>query len=65
MSSVFFANLPYLLKGAFYTITLSVITIGCGLALGTVLGALAYYGTHSHESRCSYASIIGPLVPPS
>jgi polar amino acid transport system permease protein len=44
MSSVFFANLPYLLKGAFYTVTLSVITIGCGLALGTILGALAYYG---------------------
>ena len=44
MSSVFFANLPYLLKGAFYTITLSVITIGCGLALGAILGALAYYG---------------------
>jgi len=44
MSSVFFANLPYLLKGAFYTIALSVITIGFGLALGTVLGVLAYYG---------------------
>jgi His/Glu/Gln/Arg/opine family amino acid ABC transporter permease subunit len=47
MSSVFFANLPYLLKGAFYTIMLSVITIGCGLVLGAILGALAYYGPKS------------------
>lgn len=44
MSSVFFANLPYLLKGALYTIALSLVTIGFGLALGAVLGVLAYYG---------------------
>ena len=44
MSSIFFANLPYLLKGAFYTIGLSIITIVGGLALGAALGVLAYYG---------------------
>ena len=45
MSSVFVANLPYLLKGAVYTITLSVVTIGLGLLLGGVLGVLACYGS--------------------
>jgi His/Glu/Gln/Arg/opine family amino acid ABC transporter permease subunit len=44
MFPVFFANLPYLLKGAFYTINLSVITVVLGLVLGTTLGVLAYYG---------------------
>jgi len=44
MRSVFFANLPYLLKGAFYTISLSVITVVFGLILGAVLGAVGYYG---------------------
>ena len=44
MFPVFFANLPYLLKGAFYTINLSVITVVLGLVLGATLGVLAYYG---------------------
>jgi polar amino acid transport system permease protein len=43
MSSVFVANLPYLLKGAVYTVALAIITIGLGLILGVVLGVLAYY----------------------
>jgi len=44
MFPVFFANLPYLLKGVFYTINLSVITVLLGLVLGATLGVLAYYG---------------------
>jgi len=44
MFSTLFASLPYLLKGAVYTIILSAVTIVFGLVLGCVLGTLGYYG---------------------
>ena len=44
MFSTLFASLPYLLKGAVYTVLLSTVTIVVGLVLGCVLGTLGYYG---------------------
>lgn len=44
MLTTLVATLPYLLKGAIYTILLSAITIVCGLVLGCVLGTIGHYG---------------------
>src|SRR5881392_1508139 len=44
MFTTLFATLPYLLKGAVYTILLSAVTIVFGLVLGCVLGTLGDYG---------------------
>src|SRR5579871_6788116 len=43
MFSIFFSNLPYLLKGAVYSIILSTVTITFGLLLGVLLGVCSCY----------------------
>lgn len=44
MFATLIASLPYLLKGAVYTVALSAVTIVCGLVLGCVLGSVGHYG---------------------